>query len=179
MLQRNTGELDGSGLWDNAGFVMAVRRCCIATWPRPRGGRADRLRQNPLNPPKPGKTGFRADAYMLVRPGNPGQAVLHNMRLVMTIMQYSRPFLLAALLGTAFAVLPTKADHGELFGISAALAAHTGGGNGRNGGAGHESTSSGNAGMSGGGGASRPDAAHGVDPDRAWDQRNCDLVACD
>jgi hypothetical protein len=100
------------------------------------------------------------------------------MRLVMTIKQYSRPFLLAALLGTAFAVLPTKADHGELFGISAALAAHTGGGNGRNGGTGHESTSSGNAGMSGGGEASH-DVAHGVDPDRAQDQRNCDLVACD
>ena len=54
----------------------------------------------------------------------------------MTIKRYSRLFLLALLLGAAFAVLPTKADHGELFGISAALAAHTGGGNGRNGGMG-------------------------------------------
>ena len=68
----------------------------------------------------------------------------------------------------------TKADHGELFGISAALAAHTGGGNGRNGGMGHESTSNGNAGMSAG-----TEASHGVDPDRAHEQRNCDLVSCD
>jgi hypothetical protein len=59
----------------------------------------------------------------------------------MTIKQYFRLFLLASLLGTVFAVLPTKADHGELFGIGAALAAHTGGGNGRNGDAGHESAS--------------------------------------
>jgi hypothetical protein len=96
------------------------------------------------------------------------------MRIVMTIKRYSRLFLLALLLGAAFAVLPTKADHGELFGISAALAAHTGGGNGRNGGVGHESTPNGNAGMSAG-----TEASHGVDSDRAHDQRNCDLVSCD
>ena len=35
----------------------------------------------------------------------------------MTIKRYSRLLLLALLLGAAFAVLPTKADHGELFGI--------------------------------------------------------------
>ncbi|HXD03962.1 MAG TPA: hypothetical protein VN627_11715 [Novosphingobium sp.] len=96
----------------------------------------------------------------------------------MTIKRYSRLFLLAALLGAVFAVLPTKVDHGELFGISAALAAHTGGGNGRNGGMGHESTASGNAGTSAGTEASH-DVAHGVDPDRARDQRNCDLVSCE
>ena len=96
----------------------------------------------------------------------------------MTIKRYSRLFLLALLLGAAFAVLPTKADHGELFGISAALAAHTGGGNGRNGGMGHESTSNGNAGMSAGTEASHG-VVNGVDSDRAHDQRSCDLVSCD
>jgi hypothetical protein len=49
------------------------------------------------------------------------------MRLVMTFKRYARLFLLALLLGAAFALLPTKADHGELFGIGAALAAHAGG----------------------------------------------------
>jgi hypothetical protein len=96
----------------------------------------------------------------------------------MTIKQYSRIFLLAALLGTAFAVLPTTADHGELFGIGAALAAHGGGGSGRNGGAGHESGPRGNAGMNAGAAASHS-IAHGVDPDRARDQGSCDWVSCD
>ena len=91
----------------------------------------------------------------------------------MTINRYWRLFLLALLLGTAFSFLPTKADHGELFGINAALAAHTGGGNGRNGGMGHEASSDGNAGMSAG-----TQASHGVNSDRAH-QRNCDLASCD
>ena len=96
----------------------------------------------------------------------------------MTIKRYSRLFLLALLLGAAFAVLPTKADHGELFGISAALAAHTGGGNGRNGGMGHEASSNGNAGMSASGTEASHGVAQGVDSDRAH-QRNCDWVSCD
>lgn len=96
----------------------------------------------------------------------------------MTFKRYSRLFLLALLLGAAFALLPTKADHGELFGIGAALAAHAGGGNGRNGGMGHESTASSDAGASTG-----AEASHGVgqdvDSDRAHDQRKCDFVSCD
>jgi hypothetical protein len=95
----------------------------------------------------------------------------------MTIKRYSRLFLLALLLGTAFSFLPTKADHGELFGISAALAAHTGGGSGRNGGMGHQASSNGNAAM-GAGTEAGHGLAHGVDSDRAH-QRNCDLDSCD
>jgi hypothetical protein len=95
----------------------------------------------------------------------------------MTIKRYLRLFLLAVLLGAIFAALPTKADHGELFGISAALAAHGGGGSGKNGGAGHESARSGNAGMSAGAEASHS-IAHGVDPDRARGQA-CDWDSCD
>jgi len=92
----------------------------------------------------------------------------------MTFKRYARLFLLALLLGAAFALLPTKADHGELFGIGAALAAHADGGNGRNGGMGHEATAGGTAGTGAG-----AEASHGVDPDRTHDQRKCDFVSCD
>jgi hypothetical protein len=95
------------------------------------------------------------------------------MRLGMTFKRYARLFLLALLLGAAFALLPTKADHGELFGIGAALAAHAGGGNGRSGGMGHEATASGNVGANAG-----AEASHGVELDPTHDQPKCDFVSC-
>ena len=119
--------------------------------------------------------------------------------------QFLRPLVWAAIFGAVFAVLPTAADHGQVFGVGAAWAeGHSGGHGGGRGGTSDHNTAQGaprNGGSALGGGVSErvtsdgsprnggTDAAlaagstthnisQGVDSDRARDRLECAWYDC-